>query len=115
MEELAGILFVVVAIIMKVIEAKFKKASKNKSSEVVPREVFPELQELPKLPEQEPVIQTPVAQAPVEVKKVEVNPKKKAPVKQPRKPILETEEKKTREKIDPKKLIVYSEIMNRKY
>ena len=93
----------------------FKKASKNKSSEVVPQEVFPELQ---KLPEQEPVIQTPVAQAPVEVKKVEVTPKKKAPVKQPRKPILETEEKKmiqTREKIDPKKLIVYSEIMNRKY
>ena len=129
MEELAGILFVVVAIIMKVIEAKFKKASKNKSSEVVPQEVFPELQELPKLPEQEPVIQTPVAQAPVEVKKVEVKPEpaptisfeeaqkpmKKAPVKQPRKPILETEEKKTREKIDPKKLIVYSEIMNRKY
>lgn len=147
MEELTGILFVVAAIVFKVIEAKLKKAGKSQAPKVETREVFPEVTDrtesgLPKwlediqremntlAPEPEPV-------APAEVKPVEetpapkpttitfeeaMKPMKKAPVKpvkpvQPKakKPILQEEEKKTREKIDPKKLIVYSEIMNRKY
>ena len=114
MEELTGILFVVGAIVLKVIEAKFKKAAKQPAPKVQPQEVFPEVINQPE----------PVKPAPVEVKpepaptisfEEALKPMKKAPVKPARKPILKEEEKKTREKIDPKKLIVYSEIMNRKY
>ena len=43
MEELTGILFVVAAIILKVVEAKFKKASKQPAPKVQPQEVFPEV------------------------------------------------------------------------
>ena len=128
MEELTGILFVVGAIVLKVIEAKFKKAAKQPAPKVQPQEVFPEVTDqtggLPKwledmereLRQSESQLESPGPQ-PEQVKPapVEVKPMKKAPVKPARKPILKEEEKKTREKIDPKKLIVYSEIMNRKY
>ena len=142
MEELTGILFVVGAIVLKVIEAKFKKAAKQPAPKVQPQEVFPEVTDqtggLPKwledmereLRQSESQMESlgpqpePVKPAPVEVKpepaptisfEEALKPMKKAPVKPARKPILKEEEKKTREKIDPKKLIVYSEIMNRKY
>lgn len=134
MEELTGILFVVGAIVLKVIEAKFKKAAKQPAPKVQPQEVFPEVTDqtggLPKWLEEESQMESPgpqpepVKPAPVEVKPEPAptitfeearKPMKKVPVKPARKPILQEEEKKTREKIDPKKLIVYSEIMNRKY
>ena len=142
MEELTGILFVVAAIILKVVEAKFKKAAKQPAPKAQPRKVFPEVTDrtggLPKWledmerelrqvePQPEPVKPQPepVVPPPVEVKPEPVStitfaeaqkPMKKVPLKPVRKPILQDEEKKTREKIDPKKLIVYSEIMNRKY
>ena len=135
MEELTGILFVVAAIILKVVEAKFKKASKQPAPKAQPRKVFPEVTDrtggLPKwLEDMERELRQsesqpePVKPAPVEVKPEPAptisfeeaqKSMKKLPVKPARKPILKEEEKKTREKIDPKKLIVYSEIMNRKY
>ena len=135
MEELTGILFVVGAIVLKVIEAKFKKAAKQPAPKVQPQEVFPEVTDqtggLPKWledmerelrqvePQPEPVVPAPVEvkpePAPTRTFEEAQKPMKKAPVKPARKPILKEEEKKTREKIDPKKLIVYSEIMNRKY
>ena len=142
MEELTGILFVVAAIILKVVEAKFKKAAKQPAPKAQPRKGFPEVTDrtggLPKwledmereLRQVEPQLESPgpqpepVKPAPVEVKPEPAptitfeeaqKPMKKAPLKPVRKPILQEEEKKTREKIDPKKLIVYSEIMNRKY
>ena len=128
MEELTGILFVVGAIVLKVIEAKFKKAAKQPAPKAQPRKVFPEVTDrtggLPKWLEDmerelrqsesqpEPVKPEP---APTISFEEAQKPMKKVPVKPARKPILKEEEKKTREKIDPKKLIVYSEIMNRKY
>ena len=128
MEELTGILFVVAAIILKVVEAKFKKASKQPAPKVQPQEVFPEVTDqtggLPKwledmereLRQSESQLESPGPQPePVVPAPVEVKPMKKVLVKPDRKPILKEQEKKTREKIDPKKLIVYSEIMNRKY
>ena len=134
MEELTGILFVVGAIVLKVIEAKFKKAAKQPAPKVQPQEVFPEVTDqtggLPKWLEDmerelrqsesqpEPVKPAPVVkpEPALTISFEEAQkPMKKVPVKPARKPILKEEEKKTREKIDPKKLIVYSEIMNRKY
>ena len=75
----------------------------------------------------EPVIIEPVKPEPVEVKapevpqvhfwKAEATPVVRKPdIVRRKKPILEeADSQKKREKIDPKKLIVYSEIMNRKY
>ena len=134
MEELTGILFVVGAIVLKVIEAKFKKAAKKPEHMAQPYEVFPEVKAQPEddLPDwvHELSRPEPVIPDPVEVKEVEVKPAEEERIisfaeakkqmmqvsKRPvRKPILEEEEEKTREKLDPKKLIVYSEIMNRKF
>ena len=145
MEELTGILFVVAAIVFKVIEAKLKKAGKSQAPKVETREVFPEVTDqtesgLPKWLEdiqREMNTLAPEPVAPAEVKPVEeapapkpatitfeeaMKPMKKAPLRpvnpapaKVKKPILQEEEEKPREKIDPKKLIVYSEIMNRKY
>lgn len=134
MEELIGILFVVAAIILKVVEAKFKEASKTQAPKVERRQTFPEMDDrtddvpewLRDLVREEPVKAEPVEEKPV-VKTAPVaepatilfeearKPMKKAPVRPAKTPILKEEEKKTSEKIDPKKLIVYSEIMNRKY
>ena len=135
MEELTGILFVVAAIILKVVEAKFKTAAKKPAPKVQTQEVFPEVTDhtggLPKWledmerelrqvePQPEPVVPPPVEVKPEPVSTITFaeaqKPMKKVPLKPVRKPILQDEEKKTSEKIDPKKLIVYSEIMNRKY
>lgn len=139
MEELTGILFVVAAIILKVVEAKFKKASKTQAPKFERRQTFPEMDDrtddvpewLRDLVREEPVKAEPVEPMPVEEKPVVKTapvaepatilfeearkPMKKAPVRPAKTPILKEEEKKTSEKIDPKKLIVYSEIMNRKY
>ena len=145
MEELTGILFVVIAIVLKVIEAKTKKAARQQEPKEEHYEVFPEVpqqsaeEELPawvrEMVQPEPVVPAPVEVKPAEDAPVQwtstityeeaMKPMKKAPLKsvkpakpvsaKVKKPILQEEKKKTREKIDPKKLIVYSEIMNRKY
>ena len=139
MEELTGILFVVAAIILKVVEAKFKKASKTQAPKVEHRQTFPEMDDrtddvpewLRDLVREEPVKAEPVKPMPVEEKPVVKTapvaepatilfeearkPMKKAPVRPANALNQQDEEKKTSEKIDPKKLIVYSEIMNRKY
>ena len=139
MEELTGILFVVAAIILKVVEAKFKKASKTQAPKVERRQTFPEMDDrtddvpewLRDLVREEPVKTEPVEPMPVEEKPVVKTapvaepatilfeearkPMKKAPVRPANALNQQDEEKKTSEKIDPKKLIVYSEIMNRKY
>lgn len=133
MEELTGILFVVAAIVLKVIEAKFKKAGKTTQPKVQTHEVFTsevdeqKADELPKwvreivqpesvLPvEEKPAIKAEPAQPATITFEQARKPMKKALLRPSGKPILQEEKKKTREKIDPKKLIVYSEIMNRKY
>ena len=139
MEELTGILFVVAAIILKVVEAKFKKAAKKPAPKVERRQTFPEMDDrtddapewLRDLVREEPVKAEPVEPMPVEEKPVVKTapvaepatilfeearkPMRKAPVRLAKALNQQDEEKKTSEKIDPKKLIVYSEIMNRKY
>lgn len=131
MEELTGILFVVAAIILKVVEAKFKNAAKKDASQSQQRPVRPKVtyttEEVPKWLRDLEQAELDPEPEPVEPKSVEVQPVVQ-PVtisfeeaQKPIKPIKakalnqQDEEKKTGEKIDPKKLIVYSEIMNRKY
>ena len=116
METIIGILGAIAVLIFKVIEKKMQDSAQ------IPREheeVFPDLREDIAEPE---IVYVPKVK-PVEVPKekaVEV-PKEKAPAPTKRnappvkmqKEASESPDKK--EKIDPKKLVVYSEIMNRKY
>lgn len=120
MEELIGILFLVVALIFKIIDKKFSNASAKSAPSADQKEAFPMVEETPMVYEM-PVFKYEYkptdAPEPKPVSKPEQKPSPK-PVVRPSvkaKPILKEEVKKPREKIDPKKLIVYSEIMNRKY
>ena len=126
MEELIGILVLVVIFIIKVIDRKFSNASAKSAPRVDQREAFPtvvleETEEEVKPvvyqrpePKPEPKPESKPVSRPKPAPKSELKPVTKSRPKS-KQPILEEETKKTREKIDPKKLVVYSEIMNRKY
>ena len=140
MEEIIGILVVVVLGIVKIIDKKFSSASGKPSPMAETQEAFPEIEvETPARPvcRQEQMQQEyrgPEHVQPVQktaehfagqsvgmqAHKPAARPARKPVVsKSVQKPVsksfLEEDVKKTKEKIDPKKLIVYSEIMNRKY
>lgn len=114
METLFGILAAILVVAFKVIEKKMNDASAHKPvvrpMEEVPSELLTESEPVSE-PEPTPVpVRQPVRQ-PVQ-----------QPVQQPQlrqqpelQPIQESDTKVRKEKIDPKKLVVYSEIMNRKY
>ena len=118
METIIGLLIVLVPVIFKFIGKKLEQAAQSTSSQAEPIEDWAETlrrhleaqqsqgQKVGALPEE--------TSAPVPVKKtVDL---KKAPKKaQKPSPILQEEPKKKREKIDLKKMIVYSEIMKPKY
>ena len=117
MEDIIGFLVIVAALIFKVVGNRLDKAqTKGKPApDAAPAEVFPQ-QEIFKVPvkPQEQVTET-KADVPVRQKKyVPVNEAQRQIIRPAVKPVVEKQERK-REKIDPKKLIVYSEIMNRKY
>ena len=121
MEELIGILVLVVVVILKIIDKKFSNASAKSAPRVDQREAFPtvELEEDVEVEVKPMVYQMPEPQPkpmprPKPAPKPELKPVTKSRAKA-KKPVLQEEDKKTREKIDPKKLVVYSEIMNRKY
>ena len=120
MEELIGILVLVVLFIFKMIDKKFSNASAKSAPGVDQREAFPtvELEEDVEVEVKPMVYQMPEPQPkpmprPQPAPKPELKPVTKSRAKA-KKPVLQEEDKKTREKIDPKKLVVYSEIMNRK-
>ena len=116
MDGLITVLIVAAAIIFKVVGKKFDSASGN--------EVFPpipfEPEDLPSEKAEEPVeshkqavLEKPVfeeAQRALPVKPVQA-----AASVRPQAPILMEEEPQEKEKIDPKKLVIYSEIMKPKY
>ena len=121
METIIGILGAIAILIFKVIEKKMKdSALPGQNTEPEPmrqyrtlEDVFPEVNYdyVEDAPEQE-VIQVEIPkEAPKEIDAAQIKSKQK-PV-EILKEVEPTAEKK--EKIDPKKLIVYSEIMNRKY
>ena len=133
METIIGLLFILLPIVFKLINRKFEQAGQTDKARQIKEiaEMFgagesqDELDELDEL--DEPVIIEPVKPEPVEVKAPEVPQVhlweaeatpvvRKSDVVRRKKPILEEDDsRKKKEKIDPKKLIVYSEIMNRKY
>jgi len=118
METIIGLLIVLVPVIFKFIGKKLEQAAQSTSSQAEPIEDWAETlrrhleaqqsqeQQIEVHPEPSPA----PAQAPKKVieKKTPKNVQKSSPV-------LQEEVKKKREKIDPKKLIVYSEIMKPKY
>ena len=124
-------LIVVGTLILKVVGNRLEKSGKKAAPEAVPQEE-PEVdfdfkgwvREALYDAEAEAKAEEPLDQAPVVMKpeaeavRVQPKPVKPKPVKKPvvKKPILEEEEsRKKGEKIDPKKLVIYSEIMKPKY
>ena len=131
MEEIIGLLIIVGTLILKVVGNRLEKSGKKAAPEAVPKEE-PEVdfdfkgwvREALYDAEAEAKAEEPLDQAPVVMKpeaeavRVQPKPVKPKPVKKPvvKKPILEEEiSEKKGEKIDPKKLVIYSEIMKPKY
>lgn len=130
METIIGLLFILLPIVFKLINRKFEQAGQTDKARQIKEiaEMFGAGESQDELDElDEPVIIEPVKPEPVEVKAPEVPQVhlweaeatpvvRKSDVVRRKKPILEEDDsRKKKEKIDPKKLIVYSEIMNRKY
>ena len=125
METIIGLLMILLPVVFKLIGKKLEQASKNQPSEVVMEESPIEdwektLKEY--LGQQVVVDEKPFAvEAPAayeaHVAPAALKPKKQKQQKKTIKkaPILLEEEKKPKEKVDLKKLIVYSEIMKPKY
>ena len=131
MEEIIGLLIVVGTLILKVVGNRLEKSGKKAAPEAVPQEE-PEVdfdfkgwvREALYDAEAETKAEEPLDKAPLELKpeaeavRAQPKPVQPKPVKKPvvRKPILEEEESgKKGEKIDPKKLVIYSEIMKPKF
>ena len=122
METIIGLLFILLPVIFKLIGKKLEQSGKIEASEKM-REIVEAMGEdndespIVEWLKEEPVVpKAPVVQqAPrTEVKQKEnVKPAVKKP--KAKKPILVEEEKKKAEKIDPKKLVIYSEIMKPKF
>ena len=116
MEEIIGLLIVVGTLILKVVGNRLEKSGKKAAPEAVPQEE-PEVdfdfkgwvREALYDAEAEAKAEDPLDEAPVVMKP-------EAEAVRVKKPILEEEEsRKTGEKIDPKKLVIYSEIMKPKF
>lgn len=112
METIIGLLVILLPVIFKVIEKKLQQSGPQPAKEELPdlSELFGEALAEDEQPEPAPEPVRPVRRA-------EPLPKPAEMKRQTRKvkPILMEEPEKKREKIDPKKLVIYSEIMKPKY
>ena len=119
METILGLLIVVLPLVFKLVEKRLQASGRQQDAETVQEwiEMFDaadeDVQE-----KTEPAQQISVPEKPkpifVEAPRV-VTPKQTAKPKKPARQILVEEEPKKKEKIDPKKLVIYSEIMKPKY
>lgn len=124
MEEIIGLLVVLAVGIFKAVNKKFEDAGKQPESPSQPFGPFGSLDPFGSEPEvfvpkAEPVEPEPVKKKPAPVRPaapkastievVERQTKTKKPI------LIEEEEKGPKEKIDPKKLVLYSEIMTPKF
>ena len=117
METIIGLLFVLIPVIMKLIGKKLEDAGKQ-DTPAPPAEsgTFEVAPATPKAPvASAPVASAPVVKTPVVNTPFEEAQRQFQAAKPKKKPILVEEEKKQKEKIDPKKLVIYSEIMSPKY
>lgn len=133
METILGLLLILLPAIFKLVEKKLKASGKTEAADKVQEwsEIFGDKKEeweddedeAPSAPVvQQPVVSEPVKPAPVVSKPEPVRPKPVTPKaaytkakKSSSKIMLVEEETKKKEKIDPKKLVIYSEIMNPKF
>jgi hypothetical protein len=129
METIIGLLMILLPVVFKLIGKRLEQAAKNQppvtSEEETPVEdwaqTLKEYLEQQTVVNQAPSVVEDVVPEPMAKDSVEahepVQPKKQKQQRKPLKksPILVEEEKKPKEKIDVKKLIVYSEIMKPKY
>ena len=141
METIIGLLFILLPLIFKLIGKKFEQAGQSERAERM-REIAQtlgggdddddddpwELDDDGQVIEVRPVVPAaPVPPAPVVVRPVQPmqqvvtenvtrqTASRPKPTVKAKRPILEEEVKKKGEKIDPKKLVIYSEIMKPKY
>ena len=127
METIIGLLVVLLPVIFKLIGKKLEAAAAEQQKQVQSPDEWAEVlrrhMEQSQDPELEELLKEPTP--PAEIHRVQNSPKtgneqgrkmaeRKYVSVKPSAPILQEEEKKPKEKIDPKKLIVYSEIMRPK-
>ena len=128
METIIGLLVVLLPVIFKLIGKKLEAAAQEQQNQTQSPDEWAEVlrrhMEMSQDAELEQLLKEPtppaeVVQAQQARKPAQAHAGKKAEKKQERvkasAPILQEGEKKPKEKIDPKKLIVYSEIMRPKY
>ena len=140
METIIGLLFILLPLIFKLIGKKFEQAGQSERAEKM-REIAQtlsggddddeddpwELDDDGQVTEVRPAAPAPVAPTPVVVRPVQPvqqtvaenvtrqTTSRPKPTVKAKRPILEEETKKKGEKIDPKKLVIYSEIMKPKF
>ena len=124
MEEIIGLLVVLAVGIFKAVNKKFEDAGKQPESPSQPFGSFGSLDPFGGesevfAPKAEPVVPKPIEEKPAHVRHVSPKPSTIEVVERQtktRKPMLiEEEETSPKEKIDPKKLVLYSEIMTPKF
>ena len=124
MEEIIGLLVVLAVGIFKAVNKKFEDAGKQPESPSQPFGPFGSLDPFGGesevfAPKAEPVVPKPIEENPAHVRPVSPKPSTIEVVERQtktRKPMLiEEEETSPKEKIDPKKLVLYSEIMTPKF
>ena len=103
MEEIIGLLVVLAVGIFKAVNKKFENAGKEKEVSM-PEPVV--IRQEPVVPKKRPMAPK---QKPSAIEVVERQTKVRKPL------LIEEEEKGPKEKIDPKKLVLYSEIMTPKF
>ena len=120
METIFTLILVLLPIIFKLIGKRLENAGTQPQAtdEQQPIEDWAEVlrRHIEAQQQEEAVPVTPVQEPPVQEKAmpaIKVQPRR--PLHKPAKPILQEEDNKKKEKIDTKKLIVYSEIMKPKY
>lgn len=116
METIIGLLFVLLPVIFKLIGKKLEQSGQSEKAGMYDWLNGPDIpaEKQQTVTEPEPIVQEPVVTE--FVNRTTVKPKNASARQKPRKkPILEEEAVVKKEKIDPKKLVVYSEIMKPKY
>ena len=103
MEEIIGLLVILAVGIFKAVNKKFENAGKEKEVSM-PEPVV--IRQEPVVPKKRPMASK---QKPSAIEVVERQTKVRKPI------LIEEEEKGPKEKIDPKKLVLYSEIMAPKF
>ena len=103
MEEIIGLLIVLAVGIFKAVNKKFENAGKEKEVSM-PEPVV--IRQEPVVPKKRPMA---AKQKPSAIEVVERQTKVRKPI------LIEEEEKGPKEEIDPKKLVLYSEIMTPKF